>query len=110
MIELINVSKSIKGKTVLSEINCIFEKEKIYLVTGHNGSGKTMLLRLLCGLLTPTSGVIKRPNGISYGVIIEKPSFMENETAFYNLKYLADINKKIGDRRNYNLLGEGGLN
>lgn len=96
MIELKNVSKNIKGRKVLSEINCKFEEGKIYLVTGHNGSGKTMLLRLLCGFLTPTNGVINRPNGISYGVIIEKPSFMENETALYNLKYLADIKKKIG--------------
>ncbi|HHW70206.1 MAG TPA: ABC transporter ATP-binding protein [Clostridiales bacterium] len=96
MIELINVNKNIKGKEVLSDINYKFKEGKIYLVTGHNGSGKTMLLRLLCGLLTPNSGEVKVSNNISYGVIIEKPSFIDRESALYNLKYLADINKKIG--------------
>lgn len=96
MIELINVNKNIKGKEVLSDINYKFKEGKIYLVTGHNGSGKTMLLRLMCGLLTPNSGEVKVSNNISYGVIIEKPSFIDRESALYNLKYLADINKKIG--------------
>jgi ABC-2 type transport system ATP-binding protein len=96
MIKCINISKSIKGVEVLSDINYTFEKGKIYLVTGHNGSGKTMLLRLLCGLLTPTEGEIKSHDGMSYGVIIEKPAFWERETALYNLKYLAGINKKVG--------------
>ena len=55
-----------------------------------------MLLRLLAGLIRSTSGEIvfsKRP---SYGVIIENPSFLMHESAYYNLKFLADINRKIG--------------
>lgn len=96
MIECIHVSKNIKGANVISNISYTFEKGKIYLVTGHNGSGKTMLLRLLSELLTPTEGEIKREAPYSYGVVIEKPAFWERETALYNLKYLADINKKIG--------------
>jgi len=95
MIKLKSVTKTLKNQEVLTDITFNFEKGKIYLLRGHNGSGKTMLLRLLCGLLTPTAGVIEKEE-YSYGVIIETPSFVEHETARQNLKFLASIQKKIG--------------
>ena len=94
MIELNLVTKKIKDKTVLEDISLKLEKGKIYLLKGHNGSGKTMLLRLLCDLLNPTSGEVKKKE-YTYGVMIENPSFMEYETARQNLKFLASIQKKI---------------
>lgn len=95
MIKLDSVTKKIKNEIVLTDVSLEFEKEKMYLLRGHNGSGKTMLLRLLCGLLEPTEGrVIK--DELSYGVIIETPKFVEHETARENLKFLASIQKKIG--------------
>lgn len=97
MIELNNISKTIKNKQVIKEFKYNFEKGKVYLLTGHNGSGKTMLLRLICGLLAPDEGVVKKDN-LRFGVIIENPSFMERETALYNLKYLASINKLIDEK------------
>jgi len=54
MIKLNSVSKTLKGHTVVDYVSLELEKGKIYLLQGHNGSGKTMLLRLLCGLITPT--------------------------------------------------------
>lgn len=96
MIELVDVSKNLRKNVVLSQVSCRFERGKIYLLTGHNGSGKTMLLRVLCGLLTPNSGEVKRERSFSFGVIIERPVFMENETAFFNLKFLAGIKNTIG--------------
>ena len=95
MIELKNITKTLKGNTVIDNVSLEFDKGKIYLLQGHNGSGKTMLLRLLCGLITPTKGVINKKD-YTYGVIIETPSFIEHETARQNLKFLASIQKKIG--------------
>jgi len=95
MIKLDQVSKIIRGNAVLSDINLEFSKGEVVLLHGHNGSGKTMLLRLLCDLIKPTSGEISKPSDLRFGVIIENPTFFPNETAFYNLKYLASINKVI---------------
>ena len=55
-----------------------------------------MLLRALCGLITPTHGKVESDRPLNYGVVIETPTFLNNETALYNLKYLASIQRKIG--------------
>lgn len=109
MVEIINASKSIKGKQILNNINFKIEKGKMYGLEGHNGSGKTMLLRLCCDLIKPTSGEVKIDNGTTFGVIIENPGFMFNENAYNNLKYLADINKKIGKKEIMEVLDKVGL-
>lgn len=96
MISLINYAKSIKNRVVLDNINLSFEEGKVYLLTGHNGCGKTMLLRALCGLISPTSGCANSTKNYKFGVVIETPAFMNNESALYNLKYLANIRKEIG--------------
>ena len=95
MIKLKKVSKKILNNLVLNDINLNIEKGKIYLLLGLNGSGKTMLLRTICGLIKPTSGEIIRDKNIKYGVIIENPGFLYDETGYFNLKYLANINKTI---------------
>lgn len=97
MITLENISKELKGKKVLQNINIEFKEGKAYLLKGHNGSGKTMLLRMLCGLIRPTSGKLIKSNDYTFGVIIENPTFLENETALYNMKYLAAINNKVNE-------------
>ncbi len=95
MIRIENVSKEIKNNVVLNNINLELKEGEIILLKGHNGSGKTMLLRLICGFINPTIGNVVGTNGYSFGVIIENPVFFLQETAFYNLKYLASINKII---------------
>jgi len=97
MIKLNEISKAIRGNEVLKDINLEFNKGEVVLLHGHNGSGKTMLLRLLCGLIKPTSGKVEKAADLRFGVIIENPTFFQHETAFYNLKYLASINKVISD-------------
>ena len=57
MIKLNAVTKKLKNRKVLDEISVTFEEGKLYLLRGHNGSGKTMLLRLLCDLIAPTGGI-----------------------------------------------------
>ena len=105
-IEIKNLNKKIKGAEVLKDINLHLEGGKVYGLKGKNGSGKTMLMRAVCGLILPTGGSITI-NGeqlgkqISFppsiGLLIENPSFIANYTGFKNLKILASIQNKISD-------------
>lgn len=119
MIEVKKYTKVIKNQTVLSEIDMKFEAGKIYGIVGHNGSGKTMLFRSICGFVKPTKGEIKVkeqhvgkdaifPDDV--GILIETPGFMPNKTGLENLKYLADINKRIDMEQIRKTLTRVGLN
>lgn len=105
MIEIENVSKTFQKATVVKEVNAVFEDGQITGIVGRNGSGKTVLFKMICGLLTPTEGVIRVggkqigkdvdfPEDI--GVIIETPGFLPFQSGYRNLMELAAINKKIG--------------
>lgn len=105
-LEINNLTKIIKGKKVLDNINLKLDKGKIYGFVGRNGSGKTMLFRAICGLIKPNEGTIKinkkqLHKDISFpesiGVIIENPGFWDNYTAFENLKTLSQIKNIISD-------------
>lgn len=113
-----NYNKLIKKKEILTDINLTFESGKIYGLHGHNGSGKTMLLRAICGLILPTSGSvtvdgktvgkdIEFPDSV--GVIIENMSLIPEYTGFKNLQLLAGIKKKIGDSEIRDTLTSVGL-
>ncbi|MDR1131250.1 MAG: ABC transporter ATP-binding protein [Oscillospiraceae bacterium] len=94
-----NVQKKIKDALILDKINLCFSSGKIYGLMGKNGSGKTMLLRILAGLVHPTSGKILW-NGTGkprIGLIIENMGLYPEFTGFENLKLLAGINKIIAD-------------
>ena len=102
VMEVIALSKTIKGVDVLKDINVRLESGNIYGVVGRNGSGKTMFLRALAGLIVPTTGEIHIDDLILHKnmdfphnkvLIIEKPTFLNYLTGFENLKLLADINK-----------------
>lgn len=95
MIRIINAQKVLKGKIILQDINLELQEGECVAVTGYNGCGKTMLLRLICGLIMPTGGDVKYEKDYNFGVIIENPTFFLNETGLYNLRYLASINKRI---------------
>ena len=106
MIKVENVSLKIKKDTILRDINVEFERGKIHGIIGRNGSGKTMLMKCICGFIRPTEGEItvagKRIGADcdfpeSVGVIIETPEFIPYYTGFKNLKLLADIRHKISD-------------
>ena len=104
MLAINNVSKTLKGKTVLKSIDLTIETGEFVLLKGHNGSGKTMLLRMLAGLIAPDEGSVEVGENTTFGVIIENPSFLLSETALYNLKFLASINRVIGEEEILHLL------
>ena len=107
-IQLTNVSKKIKSNDILKDINLRMESGKIYGFKGKNGCGKTMLMRAISGLIKVKGTVdIKFPPSI--GLLIENPSFINNYTAFENLKTLASIRRRIDDNRIRETLTEIGL-
>jgi ABC-2 type transport system ATP-binding protein len=102
------VSKKYDDQYVLKDISVQFNKEKIYGLIGRNGSGKTMLLKIICGFVIPTQGTVTVWNqqiGVktdfpkNFGFIIEAPGFLPMNSGVKNLKYLASIQKKIGIER-----------
>ena len=108
MIELAKVTKTFKKEQVLKETTVTFEKGEITGIIGRNGSGKTVLMKIICGLLSPDSGMVvvngeKIGKDVDFpsdiGIIIETPSFVPHQSAFTNLKNLAAIQGKIKDDR-----------
>lgn len=105
VVDIKNVTKQYGANTVLKHVSLTCETGKIYGLIGRNGSGKTVLLKCVCGLVIPTSGEIRVwgqsvgkdvdfPENI--GFIIESPGFLLQESGLSNLKHLASIRGKIG--------------
>lgn len=99
-IKIENVTKSIKGHTVLDNITLTLKSPTVVGFKGINGSGKTMLMRLICGLISPTTGSVLIDEKLlgkeisfpqSLGLLLETPAFIDDYSAFDNLKLLASI-------------------
>lgn len=108
IIEIKNLTKKFKEETVVSDVTVSFECGKIHGVVGRNGSGKTMIFKMVCGFIPPTEGKIfvngkqigkdtDVPDDV--GIIIESPGFLPNYDGFHNLKFLAAIKGKITDEQ-----------
>ncbi|MCW6679003.1 ATP-binding cassette domain-containing protein [Anaerococcus sp. NML200574] len=101
MIKIKNVTKKIDGQIVLDKINLTILDGKIYGFVGHNGSGKTMLFRAICGLIGVDEGIIEAYGKVvnsnnlldKVGLLLENPSFIGDLSAIDNLKLIASINK-----------------
>ena len=107
-IEVHEYEKTISSNTLLSNINISLTSGNIYGFQGKNGSGKTMLMRAISGLILPTSGYVevdgKRigkdidfPQDI--GVLIENPGFIGSYSGFENLRLLASLKNKVSDEK-----------
>lgn len=114
-----NLTKKFNEAVVLDNVSIDFETGKVHGLIGRNGSGKTMLMKCICGIVPPTSGEIyvndqrigkdaDIPKNV--GVIIETPGFIPNYSAYNNLKFLAILNKKIGKAEIRNAISSVGLN
>lgn len=99
-----DVTKVIKGKTVLSHINLSLNSGYVYGFVGPNASGKTMLFRVLSGLISATTGIVSLNGKIlkkafpvlpDLGILLENVSLYPELTGYENLDYLAKFNHKI---------------
>lgn len=105
MIEVKNVNVTIGKNEILQDISAVFETGKIHGLIGRNGSGKTVLMKCICGFMKPTSGEVfvggkQIGKEVDFapdtGVIIETPGFVPFYSGYRNLKILAGLNHKIG--------------
>lgn len=104
IIKVSDVSVILNKKKILESINIGFEEKHIYGIVGRNGSGKTMLMKCICGFVRPTKGEIRVYNDIigktqdfpkDTGMLIETPGFIPYYSGYKNLKLLAGLNKRI---------------
>ncbi len=118
VIELKNISKIIGNTKVLDSITMYMESGKIYGFQGMNGCGKTMLMRMIAGLIYPTNGRLtidgvpvngadSFPNKM--GLLIENPSFLDSFSGYANLKMLAQLSEDTSDAKIIDSINRVGL-
>lgn len=117
-IDLCGICKEIRGTPILQDITISLESGHIYGFKGKNGSGKTMLMRMICGFIYPTSGTLlfdekplKRGDAPSFkiGALIENPAFLLEYTGYENLKFLASLQGDITDYEVREAIAQVGL-
>ena len=113
-----DVSKSIGGKAVLSNVSLCLESGNVYGFSGRNGSGKTMLFRALSGLMKTDSGTVVwdgRTVGKDFsvlpglGIVLENAALFPDLTGMQNLMYLAGLTRRIGRREIEDAMARAGL-
>lgn len=118
-IKINQLTKQIKGVTVLEDITLTMQGGKIYGLKGPNGCGKTMLMRAISGLILPSSGSVEIDGqelgkDISFppsiGLLIEYPSFVNGYTGLKNLQMIASIQNKITEEQVREAIQRVGLN
>lgn len=104
MIEVKNIFLTLNKRQILNNVSLTLKEGNIYGLVGNNGSGKTMLMKCMCGFIRPTEGTVESNGNVigrdvdylpDAGVIIETPGFIPYYSGFQNLKVLAGIKNKI---------------
>lgn len=117
-VEVLHLYKEFGSETVLKDVSLTFEKGKIHGIIGRNGSGKTVLMKCICGFLKPTMGAVRVfDKAISHecdfapdtGMLIETPGFLPHETGVSNLLWLARLGKGASKDRISSLIDMVGL-
>lgn len=112
-IEVKDVTKKLDKELVLNDVSLSLDSGKIYGLVGRNGSGKSMLLKTICGFVKPDKGYVKVGGEDIYknntfpkktAALIERPNYLPDLTGYENLKMLASINKVTGDKEILNTL------
>ena len=115
-IKMNNVGKTVKGVELIKNINLTLDSGNIYGFVGDNGAGKTVLFKVLLGLMKKTSGIITIDGNVltdllkDVGFIIERPEYIPYYTAYKNLAVIAAYHKKADDARIREVLEMFGLN
>lgn len=117
-IRICNVQKRFKQETVIDNVSLEIEKGAICGFVGPNGSGKTMMFKMVAGIIRPDAGQIfvdhkEIGKEIDFpakmGLMIETPGFLKQYNGFQNLKYLARIRNQISDQEIREAMEEFGL-
>ena len=107
-VEITHVSKSFGKEKILKDISISWATGKIHGIIGRNGSGKTVLLKCICGFLKPECGEIKVQGKLvgkdcdfapDTGMLIETPGFIPHETGLRNLTWLARLGKGVSKQQ-----------
>ena len=117
-IEVIGVSKSFNRVHVLENVCLVVNDGESVGIVGSNGSGKSVLYKIICGLERPNSGEVivqgkKVGKDIDFptniGILIDEPGFIDAYTGFDNLKFLAAIRGKVSDTEIMSVMDNVGL-
>lgn len=117
-LEVDRITKIIEKNKILNAVSMQMDRGKIYGLRGKNGSGKTMIMRAICGLIRLNEGRIvidgkaldkQQAFPPSVGVLIENPGFVNNYSGLRNLKVLAEIKGLIGTKEIEQMLTAVGL-
>lgn len=117
IIELKGVSKSFYGETLFEDISLEIKKGGIIGFVGENGCGKSVLFKMICGLISPDTGTIRVMNRVitegrfpnSIGVMLDGCGFVPYQSGFDNLKQIAVIDGKIGNKEIEEAMEQVGL-
>lgn len=99
-LDVCQVSKQIRNDIILDGVSLMCELGEVVGLEGRNGSGKTMLMRVICGLVRPTSGTVSINGSVlwkdisfppSAGILIETPAILNNYSGLDNLELLAMV-------------------
>ena len=119
ILEVDKVSKKIRGKVILSDINLRMESGHIYGFVGRNGCGKTMLFRAVSGLMKIDKGRVILDNKVlgidmtvlpNAGIVLENAGLYQEFTGFKNLRILSKLKSKISDNDIKKAIERVGLN
>lgn len=117
-IEFNGYTKVLGSNRVIDDVSLTMKSGRVYGFKGQNGSGKTMMMRAVCGLILPTEGSVIIDDKIvgadisfpeSVGLLLENPAFVNGYSGFKNLKMIASISKKIDDNQIVSAMEKVGL-
>lgn len=116
-VETRNVVKVIRGYRILNDISFTIHEHEHVGIIGQNGSGKSMLFKVLSGLLIPTSGSVsiweqgigKKSFPTDFGCLIERPGMLMQYSGIENLRLLASIQEKTSVAEISDLMTQLGL-
>lgn len=117
-IQVKNATKVIRGTVILKDVELELEGGNIYGLQGPNGGGKTMLMRLISGLIRPTEGQVIIDGKIlgkhmdfppSLGLLLENPAFLPGYTGLKNLQLLAQLQGRVGTEQIRQAVSDVGL-
>lgn len=99
MLKITSLCKSFHHNLILDHIDFHVTKGDLIYIHGINGSGKSTLFKIICDILQPDSGEMKRSAEAHIGALIENPGFLDNETIHYNLKFLASLKHNFHEEK-----------